>query len=311
MVSLTGTGSAPEASVSPPTVAFGSQIVGSTSGVESVAVLNTGNANLTIALVTISEGDTGDFAIEPTGTTCVANGMLRAGSSCAVNLAFTPTAGGSRSATLTISDNSNNQGATIQNVALSGTGEDFALAVAPGTSSSAAVSPGQAASYSVSISPLGGFNQTVTFACAGGPSQSTCSVTPSSVLVNGSSTSTATVTVTTAAAAVAVDHWENSGGRGPAALLALAATYPVSAFLGLVTLIAALLCSCRREINPLLRRSTLAAILACSAMLVSCGGGGGTSPPANPGTPAGAYTLLITGTSGNLSHSTTLMLTVN
>jgi uncharacterized repeat protein (TIGR03803 family) len=311
-VNLTGTGSAPEASVSPASVTFGSQIVGGTSGLATVNVLNTGNAGLTISLVAISEGNNGDFAIAPTGTTCVANDILSAGSNCAVNLTFTPTASGTRTATLTINDNSNGQADTTQSVALSGTGEDFGMAVAPGTSSSATVAPGETASYSVSISPLGGFNQTVTLACAGAPSQTTCSVTPGSLSVNGGSASMATVTVATQAAAVAaVDYreWE-SNSRLPA-LLGLIATYPLVGFLALATLIAGSFRDRRGDMNPLLRRSVLAAAFASATLLVSCSGGGNTSPATNPGTPPGTYTLTVTGTSGNLSHSTTLTLTIN
>ena len=48
-------------------------------------------------------------------------------------------------------------------------------------------------------------------------------------------------------------------------------------------------------------------ILVMSA-LVACGGGGGGSK--NPGTPAGTYTVTVTGSSNQLQHSTTVTLNV-
>jgi hypothetical protein len=43
----------------------------------------------------------------------------------------------------------------------------------------------------------------------------------------------------------------------------------------------------------------------------ACGGGGGSTLPPPTGTPAGTYTVAVTGTSGNTSHTTSLTLIVN
>jgi peptidoglycan/LPS O-acetylase OafA/YrhL len=50
----------------------------------------------------------------------------------------------------------------------------------------------------------------------------------------------------------------------------------------------------------------LAGMAACGG-----GGGGGVTPPANPGTPVGTQTVMMTATSGTLTHTTTFTLTVN
>jgi hypothetical protein len=41
--------------------------------------------------------------------------------------------------------------------------------------------------------------------------------------------------------------------------------------------------------------------------LLSCGGGGG---PRNPGTPAGTYPVMVSGTSNQLQHSATVTLII-
>jgi hypothetical protein len=114
-VGLSGTGTAPSVSLSTTSVSFGNQPVGTTSAASAVTVTNSGTASLTFTGIAV----TGDFAMAASGTTCSTSAPVAASSNCVINMTFTPTATGSRSGSLTLTDNASG---SPQVVALSGTG---------------------------------------------------------------------------------------------------------------------------------------------------------------------------------------------
>src|SRR5438034_4433807 len=93
--------SGPVVSISPTTLAFPSQTVGTTSAVEYDTLTNTGNATLNF----ISDAITGDFVFGGLGS-CGA--PLAVGSSCTYSAKFTPTAVGTRTGQITINTNASN-----------------------------------------------------------------------------------------------------------------------------------------------------------------------------------------------------------
>jgi hypothetical protein len=100
--------------VSPSTLSFGNQAVGTTSPAKKITLTNKGSTTLSITKISITGADPGDFAETNTCGSSVA-----AGASCSISVTFTPTATGSRTASLTISDS---DAASPQTVSLSGTG---------------------------------------------------------------------------------------------------------------------------------------------------------------------------------------------
>jgi len=119
-VALSGSGttaSAPVVSLSPTSLSFGNQQVKTTSAVRAVTLTNSGNADLTIQSIGLSGSNSGDFGQH---NTCPSSSStLAAGAHCTISVTFTPTADGSRSAVLTVTDNASG---SPQSVALSGTG---------------------------------------------------------------------------------------------------------------------------------------------------------------------------------------------
>src|SRR6266446_5514665 len=77
---------------------------------------------------------------------------------------------------------------------------DFSFGPGSGGSTSAAITARQTATYNVQLNPAGGFSGSVSLTCSGAPAQATCSISPASVTVTGSSAVPFTVTITTTAA---------------------------------------------------------------------------------------------------------------
>ncbi|HZS56498.1 MAG TPA: choice-of-anchor D domain-containing protein, partial [Bryobacteraceae bacterium] len=99
-------------SVTPASLSFGSQVVGTTSAPQSTTFTNTSGQTLVIPVGISISGDFQFYA-----TTC--NTMLIPGASCSISVTFEPSAIGSRTGTLEIFET---PGATPFTVQLTGTG---------------------------------------------------------------------------------------------------------------------------------------------------------------------------------------------
>jgi hypothetical protein len=118
-VTLSGNGTAPAVSLAPASVDFGIQAVGTTSAAKNGTLTNTGTATLHISNVAITGTNAGDFAIVVGPSTTCTNGSTVApnNGTCAWAVTFTPSAAGTRTASLSFTDDA---AGSPQSVALTG-----------------------------------------------------------------------------------------------------------------------------------------------------------------------------------------------
>lgn len=158
-VLLTGTGfdPAPSIGVSPTTLYFGTQTVGTTSTAQQTFVMNFGGSDLTISSIALTGPNAGDFALTSGGSNliggsgplCQLNAKVAPGGKCAISVTFSPTATGGRSAVVEIQSDGG-----VGSAVVSGYGAFSDLAV----SINATPSPAQAGkplTYTITISNFG------------------------------------------------------------------------------------------------------------------------------------------------------------
>ena len=181
---------------------------------------------------------------------------------------------------------------------------DFSIAATPSTLTIAA---GQPAAFTVTLGGLNGFSSAVMLTCSGQPLGSTCSFSQPSVSPASGGTVTSTMTIMTSSSPYnpALKMAKNSTGGIFAAVLPI----PALGFLGLLVVGKGnrqrLL---GRKRFPFLTGS-LALVIVVAALLAA-GGCGYNANSAGNGTQRGMTTVMITGTSGSLSHSASVTLTV-
>ena len=144
-------------------VTFADQVVGTTATAQVVTLKNTSaTAALLITGISIGGSNPGDFS--QTNNCPVNPSSLAAGASCTFNISFKPTAAGTRTALITITDNTS---PANQIVSLGGNGVSVVLG---GASTSQTVKAGATATYALQLTATGGAPTdtfSVTFACSG------------------------------------------------------------------------------------------------------------------------------------------------
>src|SRR5579863_9167212 len=175
----------PTVKLSPTSLNFGNQMVDVSSTAQVITLTNTGTSSLSITNIKISGGNHADFSQTNTcGSTLAAN------ASCTISVVFTPSKTGTRTSTVSISDNASG---SPQSVALSGTGVAPAVTLSSAGLSFAGVLVGKSSSpQSVTVTNTGTASLTVSTVVANGDFSQTNNCTTGTVAVNSSCTVTVT-----------------------------------------------------------------------------------------------------------------------
>lgn len=231
----------------------------------------------------------------PTGTVTFMDGTTLLGSSTLAdgeaNVDISQLMVGTHSITFQYSGDANFQPNTVSNTisVTTAPAPDFTIS---SSASALNITPGQNGTVKLTIAANAGLSGTVDFACTGLPAESTCTFSPASLTVTPGQSGNVTMTIATASSSSAMMQLP----------LGITATKALASF---GFLFAIPLYSRRR-----LRLWTLMGLMMLGlSSLSGCGGSNssmGTQP--NTGSPAGTYSVTVTATSSQISH--TLPLTV-
>ena len=301
------------------TLGVEAQVTGSVAGSQSFALTNSGNISIDAGATT---GNTSTITVTPlggfTGTVGLTYSVTGPAGAASPTVSFAPTSvsltgSAALTSTLTVATTASTTPG-VYTVTVTGTSGAIAptttVTVNVGTPSFALSNSGNITvtkgattgnTSTITVTPSNGFMGTVNLSCvvagpAGANAPATCSLSPTSVSISGSTAQTATLTIATTAATAMNEpeklFWPSTGG----AVLALVFLFGI----------------------PKRRRNWLAMIgllvFFVSLAATGCGGGGGGGNngggTSNPGTTSGTYTVTVTGASTNISKTTAVTVTV-
>ena len=273
----------PIISLSPTALNF-SAVMGTASAQQFVTVSNPGTAPLGIAAISLTGADSSSFN---QSNTC--GNAVSAASSCTITVTFLPSTAGTFTATLNISDSA---AGSPHSVSLRGTATaqpDFTINASP---ASQALSATGSATYSIQLQSIGAFSQAVVLSVSGLPSGYVGKFSSTTVnLQNGGASANLSIQASTAAALPPHNREKYS---------------PLLAWASVLLAIVPVLRRRKHQLQRALFGVIAILLFALAVSLTACGTHINSQSQASPQ----SYTLTITGTSGTLSHSTSVQLSV-
>ena len=265
----------------------------------TTALTNSSQSGSLILTATVSRASSGT----PTGTVTFMDGTTSLGSSSlngtsVATLSTSSLSAGVNNITAIYSGDSDFGASTSSPMAISA---DFALSAS--TASPASVTPGQPSTSTVTISPKNGFNPSgVAFTCSVAPASSPAPACSLGKLSVANDIGSATLTVTPAASASALLIPPN--GQRSRAMLIFALLIPGMLY-GTVGIL-------KQDRSKLLGWLLAFAVLGACLLQGACGNAGNAkTSTTDGGTPAGSYTVTVTGSANATQHTTTVSITVN
>ena len=125
---------------------------GVASAQQIVSLINAGNQSLTLSALTV----TPNFTLGGAATTCTSSTALAGGAQCDLGVEFDPTASGTLTGTVNLTDNNLNAPGNATQIALSGTGAGFAATIALTETPGTTVTFGTAVTVNVTVTGSNG-----------------------------------------------------------------------------------------------------------------------------------------------------------
>lgn len=268
------------ATLAPSTLDFGSVAVSNSSTPQSFTVTNNGEANLTVTSIAVG----GNYS-----QTNDCGSLIAVGTSCTVNVVFTPTSSGSQNGTLTVQLGSGTYTSTLTGTTVA---PDFTIGGVGGVTS-LTVSQGNSGSLSLKFTPENGFTGTITISCtpAGTAPEGVTCTTPAPFTMDGATDVTKVITFQTTPKYL-------SAARTPHSRLPWQGTLAF-AIVGVVF---------GSRSRKLRMQLLLLGIVVIMFFAVGCGSDGQKTN--SNATAPGTYTYTVTAASGTVSRSQTVTLTV-